>query len=266
MPIVLIMTSKFKHFHFIFIITVFGIFSCASFDKGIRTVVSNLKTNTPTENLTPEEKTYLEKNKPYLTKAQWGEWADMKDKAARDAYLAPLKASIEKNSANPCFGKDNLNDTKTNSVLIVQTSEKSPRALFKPENTIENFKYDYKTYKNVIDQKEELLSKGMVEKSKIDKELKQIPKADLLCVIVRASTIGHANPKYFDFIFTDSKGKVFLRHTGESQVAETPDSNDLWWKTTCMYLPAKYTSKPYKFRVLDTLMNKTTDYAVCPGA
>lgn len=89
-------------------------------------------------------------------------------------------------------------------------------------------------------------------------------KGGLLNLDIERGTIGHANMDYFTLILRDLNEQEIMRHTFDSDIAETPINNDYWWNLGSVNIPNKI-QYPFYVYVIDGLTSDKFKFEVRPS-
>lgn len=87
--------------------------------------------------------------------------------------------------------------------------------------------------------------------------LKNAKYRDQIVVTTRGSTIGFADPGYYQFILRQD-GKEVFRSKGNRSVANTPDVDGFWWDTSVLTLPTPI-GKGAELVIVRTVVESSTD-------
>jgi len=121
----------------------------------------------------------------------------------------------------------------------------------------------YKPYSNL---KQDLFRKKSLHKwskEEYEDELAKLPQAGYLEIYIQRISIDAANTKWLTVIVNSIEGEELYRKTLESDIAETPIRNNLWWNLKIV--PLYFTVKgEFYVYVIDDLYNLRFEYIVKP--
>ena len=127
-------------------------------------------------------------------------------------------------------------------------------------------KVEYKSLSQILSELEKEAEKEMWTKedkqSKID-AYKSISKGGQIRLDIERTTIGAANTEYFSIIIKNMDEKELCRFDLESDIPETPNSNDYWWNISIQRID-KRIKAPFYVYVIDKLEDAPFKFEVTP--
>ena len=127
-------------------------------------------------------------------------------------------------------------------------------------------KIEYKSLSQILSELEKEAEKEMWTKeenqSKID-AYKSISKGGQIRLDIERTTIGAANTEYFSIIIKDIDEKELCRFDLDSDIPETPNSNDYWWNISIQQID-KRIKAPFYVYVVDRLEDAPFKFEVTP--